>query len=185
MPQIPSDKSQGETNPETLENIVVTPAPTVTEKQLDLNKSQYYYAYKKELDFHIGGVLGIEDSSEDEDEINMIFGFSYLLPKKTSPKYVAGADLSTVGHGHFYFARRSIYNETSSFRPYLDYGLMHKFVPDEKGASFSNWENYLLRVGAGFGDLRTPPKSAKFDVNFAIGTEDVLLLLTYGYAWGF
>lgn len=172
---------------EVLENISISKVPPSkampTSESFD--KKNYYYPFRKEIDLHIGSVMGIVDSSDDDDTFNALLGFSFVLPKLLSPKYEVGADLSTVGHGHLWVNRRKIYNEKSARRPYYEYGLMHKFVPDEKFASFSNWENYLLRIGAGIALTMRPGHSYRIELEAAAGIDDILVMFTGGYVWGF
>jgi hypothetical protein len=182
------DMSEGETiDPRRTENISISEPPPVAvsdSTSKSFRKSDYFYPYRKELDIHAGVVFGIEDSSDDEDLMNAIIGFGYMLPREVSPKWVLGADLSLVGHGHLWAQRRIVYREKSSFRPFYQYGLMHKVVPDEKFSSFSNWDNYLARAGIGFADILRPPRSVQLELNLAVGMKDVLVTFTYGYAWG-
>jgi hypothetical protein len=188
---LPPDESTNGTAPDPmkLENTVLTPAPgepsNLDEMITRFNRKNYYHAYRKEMAAYFGAVFGLKDSSDDEDVMNYLLGFSYLLPSRQSPKWEAGATLSTVGHGHLNLSKRTIYNEKGAFRPYYEYGVMHKFVPDEKFASFSNWDNYLARVGFGMADIRRPPRSVQLELELAVGVEDVLVMFTYGYSWGF
>ncbi len=187
-----ADLNGGKTpDPSLLENIAVTPPPpsdahnSMKDWAARFDKRNYYYPYRKEFEVHAGIVLGILDSSEDEDFMNYVFGFNYLLPKQLSPRWSVGADLSTVGRGHLHVARRFIYNEKGAFRPFYEYGGMHKIVPDEKLSSFSNSENYLLWGAVGFSDIRHPPKSVTCQLQAGIGLKDFLVMLTLGYTWGF
>jgi hypothetical protein len=176
-------------NPEQVDNLSITTVPnkkaSVDDFVTRFNKRDYFYPYRQELELHVGSVFGIQDSSDDPDLVNVLLGFNYLLPSEASPKWEFGADLSTVGHGHVHGVRRIIFNEKGSFRPYYEYGLMHKFVPDEEFASFSNWENYLLLASVGLADIMLPPRSVQVELQLAVGTEDVLFMFTFGYAWGF
>lgn len=170
-------------------NLAITQPPeknfVVDELVTKFNKSTYFYPYRQEFELHLGAVFGIRDSSDDKDLMNVLMGFSYMLPRLESPKWKVGADLSGVGHGHLHVVRRKIFNEKGSFRPYYDMGVMHKFVPDEKMASLTNWDNYLARFGVGFADILKPPRSVQLELNVAAGTKDFLVMFTYGYAWGF
>jgi hypothetical protein len=174
-------------SPEAVENYSVSTPPETPMGRMvtKFNKANYFYPFRKEIAFHAGVVFGLMDSSDDKDLMNGLVGFSYLLPRDTSPKWEVGADLSTVGHGHGYVTRRIIYNEKGSFRPYYSYGVLHKFVPEERFASLSNSENYLGRFAVGLADIVRHPKSVQLELALAAGTEDVLVTFTYGYAWGF
>jgi hypothetical protein len=189
QPITQGDTLDHEPDPQKIENISITPAPETRANVDDLvrrfNKSNYYYPYKQEVGAHIGLVFGFRDSSESKQLMNGLIGFDYLLPSHTSPKWEAGADLSAVGHGHIHVVRRFIYNEKGSFRPYYGYGLMHKVVPEDKFATLSNWDNYLLRADIGLEDIVRPPRSVKLDLFIAIGAKDMLAMFTYGWAWGF
>lgn len=177
------------------ENISITPVQLPAGQSENLSdealrvklfdRSTYYYPYRQELELHAGAVYGVQDSSDDPDEVNEYLGFSYMLPRLESPKWIFGADLSLVGHGHVHVSRRHIRREKSAFRPFYQYGLLQKFVPEEKFASLSNWENYLLRLSVGFAVLTIPPGSAQLELAGAIGAEDTLVMLTLGYVWGF
>ncbi len=176
--------------PEKLENISVSP---VKQFQGDIdafvtkyNRNDFFYPYRQELIWHAGIVIGFKDSSNSSNIINPLLGFDYILPREFSPKYETGADLSLMtARGHFWFVRRRIINEKGSFRPYYSYGLMHNFVPDQRLASFSNSENYLVRVAAGLENIMQPPKSAIVELVLAVGQNDMLMMFTYGASWGF
>lgn len=175
---------------EVSENLAITPAPALERNVvrnliLKYNKSDYYYSYKTELEVHGGVIFGILDSSDDKDFINYVLGFNYLLPPQTSLRWSLGADLSTVGQGHLHFAKRKVYNEKGAFRPFYEMGIMHKVVPSEKMATISNVENYLLWGAVGFSDIRRPPKSVQCQIQGALGIKDFLIMVTYGYSWGF
>jgi hypothetical protein len=114
----------------------------------------------------------------------LLLGFNYLIPKQSSPQWEVGADLSLASQGHINVMRRFIYNERGSFRPYYKYGVMHKFVADEKFASLSNWENYLGKIGIGFEDILRPPRSLRLELEAAMGAEDIFVMFTYGYSYG-
>lgn len=180
------------TDAQKLENISVTDVPS-QDKQQNLmsglsaiyNRENYYYPYRKEFSVYAGVVAGIVDSSDDEDLMNFLLGFNYVLPQQLSPRWSVGAELSTVGRGHVHVAKRFTHNEKAAFRPYYEYGVMHKVVPEEKMSSISNLDNYLLWGSIGFSDIRRPPKSIQFQLMAAAGKEDILLMLTGGYAWGF
>lgn len=178
-------------NPYKIENISITEVQTDARRNsIDnlvtiYNRDNYYYPYRKEFSVYAGVVLGVLDSSDDDDFMNYIFGFNYLLPQLVSPRWSVGAELSTVSNGHVHVAKRHTINEKGAFRPYFEYGGMHKFVPDEKMASLSNKDNYLFWGAIGFSDIRRPPKSVQFQLMAAVGLKDVLIMLTGGYAWGF
>lgn len=172
------------------ENLVITPAPNLDQSILrDLilryNRSDYFYPYSEELDIRIGVVLGVADSSDDKDFVNYIFGFNYLLPLTANTRWSVGVDLSTVGNGHLHFAKRRIYNDKGAFRPFYELGIMHKIVPDEKFASLSNVENYLLWGAVGFSNTQLPSRSVQYQLQAALGAKDFLIIMTCGYAWGF
>jgi hypothetical protein len=172
-----------------LENISVTPAPakraTLDDFITHYNRKNYYYPYRQELALFVGAIFSIKDSFEDSESYHGLLGFSYLLPSQFSPKWEFAAALATVGDGLISFSRRSIYNEKGAFRPYFEIGLTNKLVPDEKFATFSNWDNYLVRFALGLADIRQPPRSAQLELEIAAGADDILVLFTYGAAWGF
>lgn len=173
---------------ETLNQIVITQPESVNqhdEFSRDFSRRDYFHVYKKAITLRIGAVFGFEDSSDDEDLTNAILGFSFLLPREKSPQIEVGADLSTVGHGHFTVMKRKIFSERSSFRPFYRYGLMHKLDPDDRFASFSDYENYLGRVGLGFEDSRRMARSTRIEVELAVGTKDFLGFVSIGRVYSF
>jgi hypothetical protein len=172
---------------ETIDALSITPPKpdSFREYSQQFSRSDYFHNYRKAITLRAGAVFGFEDSSDDEDLTNALFGFSFLVPRKRSPQLEVGADLSTVGHGHFTFMSRHIFNERSSFRPYYRYGVMHKLDPDDKFASFSDWENYLGRFGFGFENSTRRSRSWRIEVELAAGGKDILGFLTLGhvYSW--
>ncbi len=174
-------------SPETLDALSVTPVKpsSFEEYSRQFSRADYFHIYKKAITVRAGAVFGFEDSSDDEDLTNALLGFSFLLPRKRSPQVEVGADLSTVGHGHLTLMSRHIFNERSSFRPYYRYGLMHKLDPDNKFASFSDWENYLARFGFGFENSTRRARSWRIEVEVAAGMDDILGFLTIGHVYSF
>lgn len=162
----------------------VAPPKTTDEYSRAFSREDYFYNHRKAITVHGGFVFGFQDSSDDEDLVNGIIGVSYLLPWNTRIKTEVGADLSFVGNGHFTIMRRRIYNDKSAYRPYYRYGLMLISDPDDKLAFISDWDRYLARAGVGFEDSRWPSKSLRVELEFAVGTKDVLGLFSLGYVWG-
>jgi hypothetical protein len=187
MPVTNDSTSTHEPKPEAVENFSLTPAPAtqIGKMVTRFNKANYFYPFHKEIAVHAGVVFGLQDSSDDDDLMNYLIGFRYVLPRPVAPRWEAGADLSTVGHGHVYVSKKFIHNEKGSFRPYYSLGVLHKFVPDEKFASLSNSDNYLARAAIGLADIVKHPKSVQVELALAAGIEDILVLFSYGYTWGF
>lgn len=148
------------------------------------SKENYFYPYRQSLTPRVGLLFGLRDSSDEDDIMNVLLGFNYLVKRAASPHWELGADLSLASHGHINVMRRHIHNERGSFRPYYKYGFTHKLVSDEKFASFSNFENYLARVGVGFEDILRPPRSLRLELEAAVGIEDTFIIFTYGYSYG-
>ena len=190
--QAPKDKVSSEeevvVDPAVLEHTVVTPAEKqsqIEEFSRQYSKSDYFHIYRRAITLRAGAVYGFKDSSDDEDSTNAVFGFSFLVPRKKSPQVEVGVDLSAVGHGHFTVMSRRIYNERGAFRPFYRLGVMHKLDPDDRFASFSDFENYLARFGFGFEDTLRPASSYRIEVEMAAGPEDVLGFLTVGKVFSF
>jgi hypothetical protein len=177
--------------PEAFKNdrLAVTPVETNEPKNMHeysrrFSKADYFYPYRQTLSPRVGTIFGLRDSSDEKDLMNLLMGFNYLIPRHSSPQFEVGADLSLANHGHLNFMRRHIYNERGSFRPYYKYGVTHKIVAKEKFATFSNWDNYLARMGVGFEDIVRPPRSLRLELEAAVGAEDVFVVFTYGYSFG-
>jgi hypothetical protein len=166
---------------------VTAPAKDMSEMSRKFSKADYFYPYRQALTPRIGldFVLRHNDEDEDNDKImNLMFGFNYLIKKDSSPQWEVGADLSLANQAYINVMRRYIYNERGSFRPYYKYGVMHKTVADQKFASFSNWNNYLAKVGMGFEDIIRPPRSLRLELEAAMGAKDIFIMFTYGYSFG-
>lgn len=181
--------STDETN-EVSENLAITAAPkleqnVISDLILKYNKSDYYYSYRKEFAIQAGVILGVVDSSDDKDFVNYVLGFNYVLPRAIGPRWSIGADLLTTERGHLHLAKRKIYNEKGAFRPFYEAGLLHKIVPRENLAGLSNIENFLLWGVVGFSDIQQPPRSVQCQLQVALGLTDILIMITYGYSWGF
>lgn len=187
----PPDKS-AETPGETpslfsMENISITnvsKSSGITEYALTFSKDDYYHTYKQNVHVFGGFMLPFVDSTDDDDLMHYVLGVSYELPKSESPKWEAEAVWSTLSVGQLSAMRKRIFNEKKSFRPHFRYGVTYKIAPEEKLASAANAENFLARLGVGFEDIRRPPKSIRFDLDAAIGTEDIWVMFFAGYAWG-
>ena len=188
-PSFDDVEGEQQVDPQTLESLSLTQPSgrKIAPEEIVARPSRknYYHSYRHELDLHAGTVYGIQDSSGDKDRINVVFGFGYLAPAAGPLHWSLGADLSAVGHGHIHVSRRRIYKEKNAFRPHYEYGVLHKFVPEDRFASISNWDNYLFRAGLGLEELLAPPRSLKVDVYVAAGLKDILIFCTLGVAWGF
>jgi hypothetical protein len=160
------------------------PPQTMSEYSRSFSKSEYFYPYRQTLTPRVGLIFGLRDASDEDDIMNVLLGFNYLVKRDKSPQWEVGADLSLASAGHINIMKRRIYNERGSFRPYYKYGVSHKFITDEKFASISNWENYMARAGLGFEDILRPPRSLRLELEAAIGPEDIFIIFTYGYSYG-
>jgi hypothetical protein len=176
-------------DPQKMENLsiakpkhVATDMPTFVER---FNRENYFYSYKGELILHGGFTISFQDAAEPANLINPLIGFDYVFPNEFAPKWEMGVDLSFTSRAYIWFSRRHIVNEKGSFRPFYNYGIMQDFVPDQKLASLSNWDNYLIRVGAGLENTVSPPRSNVVELELAGGTKDLILMFTYGASWGF
>lgn len=183
-----NDDVNNPSRPELIENSSITPVKSGHPGALEgFNKKNYYHAYRQSLSLFFGATFGEEPADVDEEKESMeyIAGFAWLLPSQYSPHWDAEASLSTSENAHVSVMRRYTRNEKGAFRPFYRYGLMHKVVAEERFASFSNWDNYLARVGLGLEDTSEPPRSLRIVVDVAVGKEDAIVMLTCGYTWGF
>ena len=170
------------------QNILIAPVPTLTPQESDklewsaaFHRRTYYYPFQHELIAFVGGITGVEKLSNSTAAADgAVFGIAYL-----SHAWEGGGEYSTAGREQFWLARRRVSHPNDAFRPYFSYGVMHDLISDEQLASFSNWDNYLARVGVGFEDVTTPPSSIQFELVAAAGLRDYLLLATCGMSWGF
>ena len=192
-PESISDEPQAESgDPELLQNTTLTGIPK-KEGRLEtfierFNRKDYYHAYRQNLYPHVGAVLALVDSTEDDPDknseiLNYLLGFYWELPKKLSPKWEVGAAWTSMSLGHLNIMRKHIYNEKGAFRPFYRYGITLKIDPDEELATASNSENYLLRVGVGLEDIIKPPRSVRLDLDIAAGQEDFWVIFHYGYSF--
>ncbi|MEQ1664151.1 MAG: hypothetical protein ABL927_02095 [Bdellovibrionales bacterium] len=176
-------------SPETFDNLAVTEKewspPAIRKMVQEFNKSNYYYSYKQEFDIRLNAFFDLRFAPDKKEFIVPAIGFDYNSMKNRDFKYKAGADFTYKGDGSAHFLIVKVFNETGSFRPFYQYGLMYHAAPEDQLAGASNWENYLLRAGVGFSDIVAPPRSVKINLDFAIGASAIYLLFSYGPSWGF
>ncbi len=180
-------------------NLSVAPVPHLTPHDSDklkwsktFHRDTYFYPYRSELVAFIGGVAGNEATSNStQNAAAGVVGVAYVFPSNSdlanrdvNSAWEGGGEYSTANREHFWFARRHIFHPTDACRPYYSYGVMHDLVPNEQLASFSDWDNYAVRVAAGFQDVTSPPRSIQFELVAAAGIKDVLVLASIGMAWG-
>ena len=161
------------------QNLVITPTVMTKKEEKEIS---YLYPYNQSISPRI---ILIIDSEEIKGDLNIPYGLgiTYLAPRRKQPQIEAGAEMFSTSDGHIHAGLRWVYFSDNYFRPYYKVGLAHAWKAKEKLASFSNWKNYLVKVGAGFEDVIKPPMSARLEIEAAIGTEDMFLLLSLGYSW--
>ena len=172
-----------------VDNMTVTkPKKRKPRKIIDIarrfSKKDYYYAFHHSVRAFGGVNYLITDSTEDEDDFHYSLGASYEYLTGDSKSWEAEAMWTTYSLGGLSAFRKRIFNEKGSFRPFYRWGLTYKVVPEENLASATNFENFLIRIGIGFADMIKPPKSMRFDVDVAVGSEDTWIMAFFAYEWG-
>jgi hypothetical protein len=145
-----------------------------------------YYPYMQSISPRLGTLLNMQTFTEEKgNAFKMLYGFQYLFPRYRSPQLEVGADLIKDFNGQIHFSKRWTINDRSSFRPFYKLGVLIQAVGKEGIATFTNYENYLLKTGIGFEDMYKKPLSIRLDFEVAIGFENVFAFFTLGYSWGF
>ena len=152
-----------------------------------INSSQnYHYPFIQSVSPRIGTLIVTETFSEDiGNSFKMLYGFNYMLPQNISPQFEVGADIIKGFNGQIHAGKRWIINERTSFRPFYKLGVTVAAVGREGLATFANFENYMARASIGFEDYYKKPMSFRWELEVALGTENLFLYLTFGYSWGF
>ncbi len=180
------------------DNLSVAPVPKAAQFAVQklrwskgFERSTYYYPYTHELILFAGANDVVQDTSRTYPIFTGLGGLSYVFPtlfdrtnRNISYRWEGGGEFSDGGQFQFWLARRHVYDPTYAFRPYYSYGIMHNLVPSQQLASFSNWNNYLVRLAIGMQDVITPPHSLQLEIVAAAGPKDIFLLATCGIAWG-
>lgn len=165
------------------DNNLTVSQPPKTEKVEDSHLRDLYYPYRQSMSPRLGLIL---DPSliRDSGEFPFLFGISYMLPRTRSPQIEFSFDILTDSRGHFSAMLRRIFNERQSFRPYIKAGATLSANADEKLATASKLENYLLRASVGMEDVIELPMSVRIEFELALGTEEQIAIMNFGYSWG-
>ncbi|MCB0384244.1 MAG: hypothetical protein KDD43_02530 [Bdellovibrionales bacterium] len=162
-------------------NLSITPVEMTEAQKKEVT---YVYPYFQSISPRIILIADL-DSIRDGGGVPYGLGVTYLAPRKRQPQWEGGADLFSNSNGHIHAGLRWVHFSDNYFRPYYKAGLAHVWKAEEKLASFSNWKNYYLKGAVGFEDVIKPPMSARLEMEIAVGTEEVLLMFSLGYSWGF
>jgi hypothetical protein len=158
-------------------NLLPTPPMELPGKEAS---KTYVYPYRQAL----APRLGMMGSTDEETQFTYLVGISYLWPRYASPQAELGADVVSKFGGHLNFGVKYILHERNYFRPYWLWGLTHEVVPDDRLATFLDTDNYYGRLGVGFEDVIELPKSVRLELELLAGLDRQMLLLCFGYSWG-
>lgn len=139
-----------------------------------------FYPYTQSGSPRAGILLEATDISSSK----AFFGLSYMLPSKQSPHWEVSFDMSTQSLAFLSVNRRTIFDERRSFRPYYKWGVANIINSEYKLASLVELKNYQLKMGLGIEDLLTPPMSVRLEAEVGVGLENIYLLISLGYSWG-
>ncbi|MCB0365141.1 MAG: hypothetical protein H6624_10480 [Bdellovibrionaceae bacterium] len=172
-----------EVNPDVIEsnNLSITP---VEMSEAEKKEISYVYPYLQSISPRIILIADL-DAIREGESVPYGLGVTYLAPRKRQPQWEGGADLFSNSDGHLHLGLRWVHFSDNYFRPYYKAGIAHVWKADEKLASFSNWKNYYLKGAVGFEDVIKPPMSARLEMELAVGTEEMLIMFSLGYSWGF
>ena len=141
----------------------------------------FYFPYRQALSPRLGAVF----TTEKENAWEYLLGINYLWPRYASPQAELGVDLLSHFGGHLNFGVRYILFQRNYFRPFFLWGMTHEVVATERLATITNIDNYYLRLAVGMEDTLKLPKSIRLELETLIGLEKQMLLLCFGYSWGF
>lgn len=181
LPSQPGTNSERHDKISTIEELGLVISP-VSMSTKDKREASYFYPYRQAISprfFFIGDIDLMR-----EGQFPYGLGMMYLVPSKNQPQWEIGADLLSIASGQISVGSRHIYFSDNYFRPFYKISLSHIWKATEKLASFANWKNYLLRAGVGFEDVIKIPMSARLEVEAAVGSEDFILMFSFGYSWG-
>ncbi len=172
---------QNETDDSKTDRISITPPPRSDKKKK--KTTSLYYPYKQSMSPRLGFVLD-PDILEENGEIPVVLGLSYMLPRTHTPQVEFTFDLLTNSKAHFSGMLRRIFYEREAFRPYIKAGATVQLDASERLAAFSDWDNYLARASIGFEDAIKLPMSVRIEIEVAANTHDQMLIFNFGYSWG-
>ena len=143
----------------------------------------FFYPYTQSMSPKLGLLFDMANTDSD-DAFLYLLGVNYMLPRYRSPQLELSADLISNSTGHLSAVVRWILFERNSFRPFYKAGLTHKVEADQQLGSFTNLDNYLIRVGAGLEEYLKDPASIRLEAELSIGLENIFFGLILGYSWG-
>jgi hypothetical protein len=129
-----------------------------------------------------GGVVFIAETPTNPTSA---IGVAYVLPRIFYPKWEIGADAVARSGGLIHLARKFMWFERTSYRPFLLLGPTLKLNPNQRLATLVDLNNYQLRLSLGFEDALNSRRSARFEVQLLAGAKEQTLSLLFGHSWAF
>lgn len=169
------------------ENLVIVeprnPLPSQPKKRADI-----YYPFHQSMSPHLGIAFMTNSDDEDDDSsslsLNYTLGIKYMLPRYMSPHIEIDADLLSNGRGIVSGTLRWILFERSSFRPFYKVGIANYVDAKDAFGTFFDYKQYLVKLSGGFEDYFKSPLSIRCELDLYVGVEDIIVLGTIGYSWG-
>ncbi|MCB0343254.1 MAG: hypothetical protein KDD59_13495 [Bdellovibrionales bacterium] len=161
-------------------NLVISEPP---KEKPDQRIWDRYYPYHQAISPRAGLFIDRVNFRETR-QANFFIGFNYLMPKYYSPQWEIGVDIGNDSRGYINVLRRWTINEREGLRPFLKFGVLHRAEPRDRFATFLNKDNYFAKAGGGLEDLMEKPVSFRFDVELAVGIQDIIALGALGFSWG-
>lgn len=162
-------------------NLMQAPLKESKPKESEPSEIQNDYRFRQALT----PVIGLLTSTDTDHKFEYNIGFRYLWPRFYQPQAELGVELLSGFGGHALFGVKRTFFDRTLYRPFYLYGLSHEFVPQDKIATVTNYKNYFFRFSVGFEDTLQLPKSIRLELEARLGIERQMILLNFGYGWGF
>jgi hypothetical protein len=172
---------QPSTNDIDANNLMLAPLESPKENPSSESEVQNDYRYRQSLT----PILGLVGSTDADHRLEYNIGFRYLWPRFYQPQAELGVELLSEFGGHALFGVKRTFFDRTLYRPFYLYGISHEFVPKERIATVTTYKNYYLRGSIGFEDTLKMPKSIRVELEARLGIERQMILLNFGYSWGF
>jgi hypothetical protein len=151
-------------------------------KRKKVDPLTFFYPYKRSVTARTGLIIDPEELSEGS--LPFLIGAAYMLYHRSTPRYEALFNFTTDSVAQLGLSRRHMLNEPNHFRGFWSYGAVVQMIPEERFATFANFDNYFASAAFGMEDVTEMPKSVRLEVQLLVGTVGQSAIFYVGSSWG-
>ncbi|NQZ01367.1 MAG: hypothetical protein HRT45_11955 [Bdellovibrionales bacterium] len=179
------DSSPVANEKETANENLVSPLLSIDKSPLNKKKPNplnFLYPYKRSVTARTG--LIVDPDKLNDGSVPFLVGAAYMLYNKSRARYEALFNFTTESVAQLGLSRRHMINEPNHFRGFWSYGGVLQLMPEERFATFANFENYFASASIGMEDVTNMPKSVRLEIHVLVGAAGQSAILYVGSSWG-